>query len=232
MPAIIPINNSDYNHYLRAALSIPLLANIQVLWIHLIITKPSDKYLHQRLPGPRCWIRVAPAILLGAIADHLTPLYVLELENYFINLADFFDGNDILDPAGNLAIRRGHKLGLMGLIPFFVTSMATLPARTMFIRIAASMLPDDDEPIWSEDLIKKNNLAIDIRKIHLGATVDLRGGVDLDISDLILTNLYMELDIAIFADECNEDIRKDFHISTSLSAEVDAELIHFAGVAL
>lgn len=30
--------------------------------------------------------------------------------------------------------------------------------------------------------------------------MDLRGGVDLDISDLILTNLYMELDIAIFAD--------------------------------
>lgn len=157
MPAIIPINNSDYNHYLRAALSIPLLANIQVLWIHLIITKPSDKYLHQRLPGPRCWIRVAPAILLGAIADHLTPLYVLELENYFINLADFFDGNDILDPAGNLAIRRGHKLGLMGLIPFFVTSMATLPARTMFIRIAASMLPDDDEPIVPLDPSLKTN---------------------------------------------------------------------------
>ncbi|XHG04367.1 hypothetical protein AWENTII_007640 [Aspergillus wentii] len=57
------------------------------------------------------------------------------------------DVQDILSSGGPQALRPGYKLGVLGLIPYFITSMATLPARTGLIRMAASMLPDNDQLI-------------------------------------------------------------------------------------
>ncbi|KAL5358077.1 hypothetical protein BJX96DRAFT_173114 [Aspergillus floccosus] len=61
------------------------------------------------------------------------------------------DVQDILSSCGPQALRPGHKLGALGLIPDFITSMATLPARTDLIRIAASMLSDNDQLIVALD---------------------------------------------------------------------------------
>ncbi|GFG10632.1 hypothetical protein IFM61606_03380 [Aspergillus udagawae] len=145
LPALLPISDSSsWKGHLRSFLFLAFLANLQVLWVHIIITKPSAKYTHQRLPGLRCWIRIVPIIVLEAVTHWLVSLYTTDLAIYLSNLSGF---TDLHDPEGVHTLRGGYKLGILGLIPCFVTCMAVLPARTAFIRMAASMLPDDDELI-------------------------------------------------------------------------------------
>ncbi|KAL5361304.1 hypothetical protein BJX96DRAFT_151707 [Aspergillus floccosus] len=157
LPALFPIEANTWQEHLRSLLLAGLLANIQVLWVHVIITKPSAKYIHQRLPGARCWTRVVPAILFDVITNWFLPQYTLELASRLATLTGFMDVQDILNSGGPQALRPGYKLGALSLIPYFIISMATLPARTGFIRIAASMLPDNDEPIVPLDPRLKTN---------------------------------------------------------------------------
>ncbi|KAE8369485.1 hypothetical protein BDV27DRAFT_165347 [Aspergillus caelatus] len=156
--ALLPISDGSlWKENLRAILYIALLANIQVPWVHIIITKPSAKYLYQRLPGLKCWIHIVPVIVLEAIIHWLVEMYTLELATSLYNLTGFIDVED-LDLEGIQVSRRGYRLGAIGLVPCFITCMTTLPIRTVCLRIAASTLPDDDEPIVPLDPRMKPNL--------------------------------------------------------------------------
>ncbi|GAB1199533.1 hypothetical protein APSETT444_008883 [Aspergillus pseudonomiae] len=51
LPALLPMNgNSPLNRDLCSLISVAALANLQVLWVHIVITRPSPKFLYQRLP--------------------------------------------------------------------------------------------------------------------------------------------------------------------------------------
>ncbi|KAF5862386.1 hypothetical protein ETB97_011743 [Aspergillus alliaceus] len=127
-----------------------------VLCVHKVVAKPSAKCIYQRRPGLKFWIRVVSIIVLEAIIYWLVKLYTLELTISPYNRAGFIDVEN-LDLEGIQALRRGYKPDAIGLTPSFITYMATLPVRTVSVRLEASTLPDDDEPIVPLDPRLKSN---------------------------------------------------------------------------
>ncbi|PYH91403.1 hypothetical protein BO71DRAFT_401409 [Aspergillus ellipticus CBS 707.79] len=53
---------------------------------------------------------------------------------------------------------------------------------------------------WSGDLLDTDYLTIEVDDIDLSTTIDLGGGVDIDILNLKASTLYLELDLALYAD--------------------------------
>ncbi|PWY71013.1 hypothetical protein BO70DRAFT_389752 [Aspergillus heteromorphus CBS 117.55] len=53
---------------------------------------------------------------------------------------------------------------------------------------------------WSGELVNITDLTIDVNDVDLSTTIDLSGGVDIDLTDLTATTLYLELDLSLYAD--------------------------------
>ncbi|OJK01747.1 hypothetical protein ASPACDRAFT_59397 [Aspergillus aculeatus ATCC 16872] len=53
---------------------------------------------------------------------------------------------------------------------------------------------------WSGELINTKDLAIDVQDVSLSTTLDLSGGVELDVTNSTATSLYLELDLALLAE--------------------------------
>lgn len=117
-----------------------ILANLQLTWIHIVISEPSPKRFYQRIPGYKSWVNIAPvyafeqAVVAGAF---FLPLMVgswLPLQWRPVDATDFN-----LSTAGKMA-------GAFT-VPWLCALVASIPARAIFIRVAASMLPEEDEAI-------------------------------------------------------------------------------------
>ncbi|RAH46324.1 uncharacterized protein BO95DRAFT_361744 [Aspergillus brunneoviolaceus CBS 621.78] len=52
---------------------------------------------------------------------------------------------------------------------------------------------------WSGELIDTKDLAIDVQDVSLSTTLDLSGGMELDVTNSTATSLYLELDLALLA---------------------------------
>ncbi|KAE8334967.1 hypothetical protein BDV24DRAFT_15428 [Aspergillus arachidicola] len=144
LPGLLPVEgNSALKRDIRSLISVALLANLQVLWVHIVITKPSRKFLFQQLPSLNCWLRVIPTALLEFILRRLAVQITLFIELYLIRTVELID----FDLDLNNSHAAGHVYALAALPPRLVEFWLALPARVIFVRIAASMVPDDDELI-------------------------------------------------------------------------------------
>lgn len=159
LSAILPSNtDSQWIAHLRSIISVSLLANLQVLWVHIVITKDSSISSLQQLPGIACWVRTAPVAVLEAAIHEWAGLFSTDLALVISNATvPLLDTNALLDPDATQDLKRGYSLYAFGLVPSFAMCMATLPVRTAFIRIAASMLPEDEQPIVPLDPALKEN---------------------------------------------------------------------------
>lgn len=159
LSAILPNStDSQWIAHLRSITSVSLLANLKVLWVHAVITKPSSKFSHQQLPGIACWVRTAPVTVLEAAIHEWAGLYSTDLALVISKATvPFLDTNALLDPDATQDLKRGYALHVFGLLPSFAMCMATLPVRTAFIRIAASMLPEGEQPIVPLDPVLKED---------------------------------------------------------------------------
>lgn len=144
--------------HLGSIISTSLLSYLQVLWIQTVITKPSSTFSHHQLPNIACWIRAAPIAVLEAAFDEWATYYSTDLAVAISNATvKLLDPNALLDPVAAQDIKRGYAPHILGLIPCFVTCMATLPVRISLIRIAASLLPEDEQLIVPLDPVLKEN---------------------------------------------------------------------------
>lgn len=144
--------------HLISMISTSLLSYLQVLWIQTVITKPSSTYSHHQLPSIACWMRAAPiAVIEAAINDwaiYYSTTLAVTVPNATVQL---LDPNAFLDPVAAEDIKRTYALHILGLIPCFVACTATLPVRISLIRIAASTLPEHEQPIVPLDPALKEN---------------------------------------------------------------------------
>ncbi|RAL07648.1 uncharacterized protein BO97DRAFT_463493, partial [Aspergillus homomorphus CBS 101889] len=151
LPTLIPtrINTNLCAAHLCSILTVALLANLQILWIHTVITKPSTRPIYQRLPSLANWTRTAPLAIIEAANQYLVGVYSMDLAILLLAkpIAPFLNVEDLLDPDATRALQQGYALATFGLLPCFVMCMATLPIRVLLIRIVASMLPDEEHPI-------------------------------------------------------------------------------------
>ncbi|KAJ5884670.1 hypothetical protein N7495_009180 [Penicillium taxi] len=116
-----------------------LLSTWQMAWVHIVITEPSPKRFYQRIPSWRSWIKIAPAAALQDIltaAAFFLPMAVAELTGWIG--AGQSTGNQLNDIYRSMAVT---------FVPALLALMISIPARVIFIRVAASMLPEEDETI-------------------------------------------------------------------------------------
>ncbi|QKX62096.1 uncharacterized protein TRUGW13939_09252 [Talaromyces rugulosus] len=127
-------------YHLGSFMATPIVSALQVGWIHLVISKPSTKTLWSRIPPFRWiwWSRIASAAFLRSIAVQLVAWVIAPIASTM--------STGLIPNRDNIYQYVFGKVGLLslGLILYVLIQM---PAEATFIRVAASMLPDDDETI-------------------------------------------------------------------------------------
>lgn len=114
-----------------------LLTNLHTAWVHAVISKPSTKSIWQRLPGWREWIAMIPAASL----DLVLPNCVYHLTKRF----GVFMGHQAFGELPSSEEKLGSIAFLAIAVVFeYLTSIFT---RVIYIRVAASMIPDDDQSV-------------------------------------------------------------------------------------
>ncbi|PYH46982.1 uncharacterized protein BP01DRAFT_292949 [Aspergillus saccharolyticus JOP 1030-1] len=120
-----------------------LLANLRLAWVHIVISEPSPKRFYQRIGGFKVWQRIAPvaaleqAVISGAM---YIPLVVVKA---------IYGLDGLMAPADGDAFPTKTILAICGILAVAgsLSLAASIPARAIFLRVAASMLPEEDEAI-------------------------------------------------------------------------------------
>ena len=108
----------------------------------MVITKPSPKHLYQQLLGWHGWIQVLPITLLDAFGRWVVFTLSVNLELLLLDAVGAADITHSLFVPG-----ASPKVGLVGLVPRLMEYLVSTITRIVFVRIAASRLDGDDEPI-------------------------------------------------------------------------------------
>ncbi|KAL4926416.1 uncharacterized protein BDV17DRAFT_283353 [Aspergillus undulatus] len=142
--AVVPIPpNSVIGRFVLQMVVSILLANFQVAWVHIVISEPSAKRFYRRIPSFRSLKKIVPAAafehLLTNGAYFVTLLFI-QLVHGVKELDDIRNGNGGSPETYRNAL---NIITIAGLVSW----LASFPARVIFIRVAASMLPDEDEAI-------------------------------------------------------------------------------------
>ncbi|RAH42635.1 uncharacterized protein BO95DRAFT_466744 [Aspergillus brunneoviolaceus CBS 621.78] len=120
------------------------LATVQMAWVHVIIADRSPRGARSRhtrgLLG--YWPSIAPAAALqNALVCVLYTMYLVAVPAgswAFVSVAGVTQGH--------LALGGHLRFVVVVLIPAILSLLVTLPARVVFVRVAASMLPEEDVP--------------------------------------------------------------------------------------
>lgn len=120
-----------------------LLSTWQMAWVHIVISEPSPKRFYQRIPSYRKWIRIAPAVAFETLLTYAT---------FFLPMAvaQFAGWTDVTeDPNRPDVNARKELIRFLSIsaLPAILALAVSVPARVVFIRVAASMLPEEDESI-------------------------------------------------------------------------------------
>ncbi|KAJ5379701.1 uncharacterized protein N7496_002129 [Penicillium cataractarum] len=116
-----------------------LLATWQMAWVHIVISEPSPKRFYQRIPSFRTWIKIAPAAALEDILTAAAFFFPMAIASF----AGWVESNDGNESSMVVMCRYLMVMGFPALLAFVVS----VPARVIFVRVAASMLPEEDETI-------------------------------------------------------------------------------------
>lgn len=141
LSAFIPVPTSSFfGQFFAQSLISVLLSTWQMAWVHIVITEPSPKRFYQRIPSWRTWIKIAPAAAVEdvlAAAAFFLPMSIAKLAGW-VELAQ---GNPSQD------LSQLYKFLAVSALPALLSIMISIPGRVIFVRVAASMLPEEDETI-------------------------------------------------------------------------------------
>ncbi|OQD61050.1 hypothetical protein PENPOL_c019G05853 [Penicillium polonicum] len=141
LSSFIPVPTTSYlgQFIVQSVLSV-LLATWQMAWVHIVISEPSPKRFYQRIPSYKTWIKIAPA---AALQD------VLTAAAFFVPMAvaNFAGWLDVAGDQEVPPIMAIYRFMGVSVIPAILAFLISMPARVIFVRVAASMLPEEDETI-------------------------------------------------------------------------------------
>lgn len=141
---IFPISTSSFfgQFFVQFFISM-LLATWQMAWVHIVISEPSPKRFYQRIPSYRKWIRIAPAVATETAltyAAFLMPMAIAQL-------AGWTQVTEDPNRPDQTARKELIRFLTISALPAILALAVSVPARVIFIRVAASMLPEEDESI-------------------------------------------------------------------------------------
>lgn len=116
-------------------------------WIHVIISEPSSKRWYERIPRPflRTWKKIAPAVAIWAVSSQVVTILPLLVTNSFGVLRRL--GDPDYDPGMKDAYAGTGQLFFAMLLTVALFVLLQIPATVAMVRVAASMLPEEDETI-------------------------------------------------------------------------------------
>jgi len=130
---------------LAAIVAETLLSTLHMTWVHIVISEPSEKKWHQRIPSFRTWPKIAPAVALWATANQLVAVLPMLVTGTFgpmkhIHNPEYEPGKKDLYAFGAQGV-----FGVLLMLALFL--LLQIPASVTLVRVAASMLPEEDETI-------------------------------------------------------------------------------------
>ena len=145
LSAIRPLRN-PLGISAAAVLAEVILARWQLTWIHIVISEPSSKRWYQRLPSFRSsWTRIAPVVALHAVVMQIVKGFPV------LVLRTFGPMKHIQHPEYEPSERDVYAaFGQASMAAFLILALYILlaiPATVTLVRVAASMLPEEDETI-------------------------------------------------------------------------------------
>ncbi|KAK5088676.1 hypothetical protein LTR05_002896 [Lithohypha guttulata] len=140
-------SNSPFLTIIAAIIAEVALANIHMTWIHIIISEPSPKRWYQRIPTPylRTWKKIAPAVAIWAVTSQVVTILPLLVTNSFGVLRHMNDPS--YQPGMKEAYAGAGQLFFAMLLTVLLFVLLDVPATVAMVRVAASMLPEEDETI-------------------------------------------------------------------------------------
>jgi hypothetical protein len=122
-----------------------LLARWKMTWIHVVISEPSPKKWWRRAPPFNTWLKIAPAVALRSVASQIAkvvPLVVGMSFGAFKKMRDsgYQPGNGDVNAAGAQSL-------FVFVLAIALAVLVQLPATVIVVRVAASMLPDENETV-------------------------------------------------------------------------------------
>jgi hypothetical protein len=121
------------------------LTNLHTTWVHTVISKPTKKSIWQRIPSWRKWIEILPVasldIVLPNCVYYLAKVLLVSFHGVFFAAL----GNQAYENMPSSLTTSG-KIAFVT-IPILSKSLVSLFTRVLYVRVAASMLPDNDQSI-------------------------------------------------------------------------------------
>jgi hypothetical protein len=121
------------------------LATWHMAWVHICISEPSEKRWTKRLPSIKTWPKIAPAVALWATTNQVVSILPMLVCGSFGSL------NRMRDPEYEPGRKDLYAVGGQGMLGFVLTVLLfvllQIPATVTLVRVAASMLPEEDETI-------------------------------------------------------------------------------------
>ena len=132
-----------------AVLAQLIAARIHMTWIHVVISEPSPKRWYQRIPPFNTWLKIAPAVTLWALSTQIVAVLPMLVCGSFGSLKHMKDPEYNPDKKDLYAVGAQGFFGMFLMLALYIALQ--IPATVTMVRVAASMLPEDDETIVSFD---------------------------------------------------------------------------------
>ena len=122
-----------------------ILARWHMTWIHIVISEPSTKRWWRRAPPFSTWTKIAPAMAVYSLATQFAKILPVAAGMSFgvfkrMKHPEFDPHN------GEVKAAFGQSLFIFFLI-IALAVLVQLPASVILIRVAASMLPEENETV-------------------------------------------------------------------------------------
>ncbi|EEH41167.1 hypothetical protein PAAG_03453 [Paracoccidioides lutzii Pb01] len=121
-------------------------APLELAWVHIVVSKPSERPFWRRIPGCSSWVKIAPAVALRSAASQLTldlPAQLgLRLIQWPVNQGNSSFSDPEYNPNSDILI----ALGVL-VLSWALVVLVEIPATVTMIRVAASLLPKEEETI-------------------------------------------------------------------------------------
>jgi hypothetical protein len=146
LSSFIPINVRILA-FLKKAVVAMATATLQMAWVHLVIARKGAASPHRRRLGLRHWPQIAPAAALNNLIEIVT----FSVFRVSTRPVGWTIGWTLLTVLTNP--QHGMSVGdLVGdIVAALIFPLIFAPVRAIFVRVAASMLPEEDDPIVTFD---------------------------------------------------------------------------------
>lgn len=121
------------------------LTNLHTAWVHAVISMPTKKSIWQRIPGWREWLEILPVasldIVLPNCINYLARVLLVSFRGMFFAALS----NQARDKIPSTLATLGNIAFLT--IPIVSQYLASIFTGALYVRAAASILPDNDQSV-------------------------------------------------------------------------------------